>query len=745
MRNVFDLMTGQELNEEELRQLKQVYAKPANVTLSEELLDSYEASRASWALQAKEDEDFRNGAQWTEKAKTTLRKRKQSPVVVNVIKPTVETGKALLTSNRPRFTSSAQEDSDVRVGKMFSELMSRIWTISDGDVQHKQVIDDYYVKGMGVWFVDYDPQADFGKGEIFVRSLDPFDVYIDPNAQDIFARDAAHILIHRTLTAEQIQRWLPDAKRILALATEDSRNRRPGSMRSGSEGQTDQVLDQYHRHYSAIDRFSKIKIRYVRIEKLPDNTEKMLVESEAKKYFAQPAVIEQGAKGTRYVTEADEVQEALRRFQETGGTYHFIQDPISGSPVMQPGPATEQAIPESEVVMQVTTNAELLKQGIFEVYPYVEDRIQRTLSVGGVLVWEGILPIADYPIIPVMNHFTRNPYPMSDVRFVRPIQELINKIRSLILTHAANSANVRVFVPEGTNKTRVEEAFRKPGVAVETYNPELGAPVIAQTYPIAPELFKDEQDAKQDIERIFGVYEFMQGNIEKAPETYKGTVALDEYSQRRIRSKQADIEAALNVMARVVVDMIQAYYTEHKVIRILEPNHPPRQLEINVPIYDDLGQEITGRVNDVTVGHYDIVLVSGSMLPNNRWARFDYYMQLYQAGLIDQVEVLKQTEVVDMEGVLNRHNRELKLQQALMQAQEQIKQLRGDLQTAQRESVQDRKRVEVEKFKGRLNETGSDIKAASKVFQLRLGDELGRVQQANDEVIAEQQDAALPE
>ena len=44
------------------------------------------------------------------------------------------------------------------------------------------------------------------------------------------------------------------------------------------------------------------------------------------------------------------------------------------------------------------------------------------------------------------------------------------------------------------------------------------------------------------------------------------------------------------------------------------------------------------------------------------------------------------------------------VQQQLAQAQEQIKNLSGDLQTANRAEVQSRKRTEVEKFKGTLKE-----------------------------------------
>jgi hypothetical protein len=52
-------------------------------------------------------------------------------------------------------------------------------------------------------------------------------------------------------------------------------------------------------------------------------------------------------------------------------------------------------------------------------------------------------------------------------------------------------------------------------------------------------------------------------------------------------------------------------------------------------------EQLIEKINDITVGKYDIIVVSGSTLPSNRWARFEYYMELYKSGLIDQTEVLK--------------------------------------------------------------------------------------------------------
>ena len=63
------------------------------------------------------------------------------------------------------------------------------------------------------------------------------------------------------------------------------------------------------------------------------------------------------------------------------------------------------------------------------------------------------------------------------------------------------------------------------------------------------------------------------------------------------------------------------------------------------------------------------------------------------------------------------------LQQQLQQAGEEVKKLKGDLQTRDRESVNLRKKVEVEKFKTGLDKTQNKASAAASVFEKRLGDE----------------------
>jgi uncharacterized protein YukE len=273
------------------------------------------------------------------------------------------------------------------------------------------------------------------------------------------------------------------------------------------------------------------------------------------------------------------------------------------------------------------------------------------------------------------------------------------------------------------DKANLEAEWGKAGTAVIEFDPELGQPIVAGPVPLPNELYKNEADAKADIERILGIYALMQGDIGSAPQTFKGTVALDEFGQRRIKSKRDDIEECLNQLAKVVVGLIQYVYTDQKIFRLMQPNNRPLEMEINSPIYDDIGN-LMGKVNDVTIGKYDVVVLSGSTLPSNRWARFEYYMQLYSSGLIDQIEVLKQTDVADMEGVLERAGQMQKMQSQIQAQTEEIKNLKGDLQTAQRESLHDRKRVEVKEFEKKLAKAEAKVEMAQKLYQTRLADEL---------------------
>jgi len=711
------------------------HTKDPLVTESEKLLDQYHGERTDWATQAMEDDEFRNNQQWKSSHITTLEQRAQSPIVDNVVHPAVEQAKALLTANKPKFQSTGRDDSDTKVGRIFSEIMSYIWDTSNGNVELKQIVDDYYVKGMGVMQAYMDPMKDFGRGEVCFHSVDPLDVYIDPNASDTFCRDASNIMIAKIFTGSQLVDLYPQTAEMINDMEQSKNDRYPAQSRRGQLDQTiGPIQSDNHstddRYYEVIDRYQKVKLPYYHIVDTVINQEYIFNEEDFAEYTEQPAIIMVNQEGTQYITETKSVDELIAVYEATGGTYHYMLDMQTGQPTLMPGPEHAEAIPGSQTEIEITKKGLLIAEGAIISNQVMVDRIRRILTTGGILLYDYILDIEEYPIVTLMNRHNRNPYPMSDVRFVKPIQEYINKITSLIIAHASSSTNTKLLIPRGSmNRKQLEEEWSRAGTGVIEFDPELGTPIVAGPIPLPNELYKNREDAKQSIYHILGIHPLQSGDPSAAPSTYKGTVAIDEYAQRRIKSKLDDIDEALNQIAKVIVQFIQQTYTDQKVIRIMKPDGRMSEVTMNQPIYDDFTNEILGRMNDVTIGNYDLIVVSGSTLPSNRWARFEYYMQLYQAGIIDAQEVLEQTEVADTEGVMQRTSIINQQQQMIAQLEEQLKNTKGDLQTAQRESTHDRKRVEIEKFKTKLNSASNKSQSAVSLFEARLNDELQKTRQ----------------
>jgi len=719
------------------------------VQKSEDLLEDYHAQRVEWANQAMEDDEFRNNSQWTAEQTKTLKDRAQSPIIDNVIHPAVEQAKALLTANKPKFQSTGRDDSDTKVGRVFSDIMSYIWDISTGTSELKQVIDDYYVKGMGAMVAYVDPMMDFGRGEVCFKAVDPFDLFIDPASRDTFCRDASNIMISKTLTEEQVQNAYPqvmqpdeEGNTLFSSMTQSSNDRYPHESRTS---ETDTIVGPVdgettdNRNYLVIDRYEKIQLPFWHCVDTTNGNEYIHADDKYEEFLQKPAMMVETQAGVAFVTDIEKVQELMGMMQQFGDTFHMMQDPQTGQPYPQPGEETPEAVQGSTTKLTQMNFEQLVAEEIVVCNKVLVDRIKRVLSVGRALLAQQIMDIDEYPIVTLMNRHNRNPYPMSDVRFIKPIQEYINKITSLIIAHASSSTNTKLLIPRGSmNRQQLEQEWSRAGTGVIEYDPELGQPIVAGPVPLPNELYKNREDAKSSIYHILGIHPLSQGDPGSAPQTYKGTVAIDEYAQRRIKSKLDDIDAMLNQMGKVVVKLIQQTYTDEKVIRLMKPDGTTSETTMNEPMYDDFTGEVLGRINDVTIGQYDLIVVSGSTLPSNRWARFDYYMNLYEKGIIDQQEVLEQTEVADTEGVLKRTSIIAQLQSQVQQQEEQIKNLEGDLQTAQRESVSDRKRVEIEKFKTKLTDSANKTQKASQLYEARLNDELGKVKEENREINSQQ-------
>ncbi len=694
----------------------------------QDLFRTYSKNRETWANHAQEDKEFRLGKQWTNEQKRILESRGQAPIVVNRIHPAVEAAKAMITANRPSFRCAAREDSDNKVAQVLSHLLAYMYDISDGRSVIREVVDDYYVTGLGYMHVYQDPMMDMGKGEVCFHSVDPLDVYVDPNSRSRFFDDAENIIISRFFTRDQAKKLYPMYESAIENAESDRFTDRPITNRA-DDGETifpeDTETKTEHGTFGSNDEYvrgyewySKELVDKFRIFETFSGTEDLLDVEDFDAYIQKPAWIIEG----QPVVDPEQAKQIIMQMQQQiAAQWQAMVENATAEGI----PAEDLPAPEEPNVQQIDYQ-QLILQGLIEVARVQVKRVHHCVVIGDKKLYSRVLPTEDYPIVPFVNIHTRTPFPVSDVRMVKNMQEYINKTRSLIVAHATTSTNTKILVPEGSvDMKEFEEKWSQPGVAIPV-DMDAGVPMPVQPVPLPNELYKNEMDAKNDIDHQLGLYEMMMGNSSVAPQTYKATISLDEFGQRKIKSKLADIEASLTRVAQVAIPLMQQLYTVEKIFRVVQPNNSMSEYAINRQLYDDKSREVKV-MNNITIGKYDVVVVAGSTLPTNRFAELEFYMDAYAKGLIDREEVLKKTEVFDIEGVMERTDIIAKLQQQLQGAQEQIKQLSGDLQTRDREAVNLRKRVEVEKFKGDMDKVSNKAQAASTLFEKRLDDNLSTV------------------
>ena len=688
-----------------------------------DLFQKYGSKRDNWAKHAKEDKEFRLGRQWTQEQEDVLKARGQAPVVVNRVHPAVEAAKSMMSANRPSFRVAPREDSDNKVAQVMSAMLAYMYDISDGRSVVRQMIDDYYVMGLGYIHVYQDPMMDMGKGEVCIHDVDPLDVYVDPNSRDKFFNDAENIIISRLFTREQAANLYPmydKAIRNAANNASDYDHDRPETGRANDMSthfpedvdRTDNT--EYLRGY---ERYYKTTVDRYRVYEIWSKKESLLNEDEYLKYIQRKAWIING----QIIDDPAQAKVILSQLEQQRQQYQTQME--SGMNSMGLGANAEIPVSPEPVNVEEVGFEELIERQLIKMVVTQVKRVQMCVIMGDKHLYSRELPIEDYPIVPFMSLHTRTPYPQSDVRMIKGLQEYINKMRSLIVAHATTSTNTKILVPEGSvDMSEFEQKWAQPGVAIP-YDPTDGAPMPVQPSPLPNELYSGEQVAKQDIDHQLGLYEMMMGNAQAAPQTYKATISLDEFGQRKIKSKLADIEAGLTKVGQIAIPLMQQLYTQEKVFRVIQPNNSLSEFVINKKLIDDKTNEIT-TFNDITVGKYDVIYLSGSTLPSNRYAELEFYMDAYQKGLVDRIEVLKKTEVFDMEGVVERTDQVGQLQAQLQQATEEIKKLKGDLQSRDRESVNLRKRVEVEKFKNELDQVSNKAKAAGSVYEKRLDDNM---------------------
>lgn len=624
-----------------------------------EIFQRYADARRDWDVEARDAIDFTLGNHYSDEESEILQSIGQADFTIDRIYAAIDKLKSLMTSRPVKFGVTAREDSDTKLANVWRTLLEYIYDISDGQHHFKQAVHDYATAGIGYFYAYIEPEADYGRGEVMFTHLNPFRVYVDPASRDRYFKDAANILMSTILTKDQLLDLYPDVEEFLPNIETYS-------------------MSDYYADY-------------------PDSQQK-----NSQNVFTPAEVEDKDYENT--ITQRYRI---IERFSKVRVPFYRVADQQNNTETIMSATAFELFMAENEAKF---------KNNTFAFVEIPQTRIKLTASLGQVLLYETILDTDTYPIVPIPNIWTNTPYPKSDVNKVKDMQRLLNKLFSLALSHAQTSAGLKLLVPQGSVESisQLEKDWANPNAVIE-YDPSYGEPHYPSPQPLTSQFYALINQVERYIDLNFGVPELLQGFKEGAPQSVRGTMLLAQMGEGRGASKLRDIEMALQQLGKVLYQMSKGHYTFEKKFRIVQPNNDITQFAINTRMYDDKTKELVKLENDITAGQFDVRVVSGSTMPNNKHAEYQMYLEAYQLGLIDRTEALKKTEIFDKEGVLQRTGEVQRMQGIISQLQDQIKLLSGDLQTAQRESMSDRKRVEVQKFKSELNKVITGSKAQQKV------------------------------
>ena len=166
-------------------------------------------------------------------------------------------------------------------------------------------------------------------------------------------------------------------------------------------------------------------------------------------------------------------------------------------------------------------------------------------------------------------------------------------------------------------------------------------------------------------------------------------------------------EPALEHLGQCFQMFSQSHYTVEKVFRIVQPEagqQPDKEKEarINIPIYNDFGEAI-GKFKDYASAKFDVRLIAGATMPINRWALLEEYFRWFQAGLIDDIAMIGETDIRNKKSIVERKSMYAQLQSQVSSMEEALKDKEGTIETLERQLVQ-------AGIKMKVNEGGNEVR-----------------------------------
>jgi hypothetical protein len=525
--------------------------------------------------------------------------------IVNMIFDAIQSNVPLQTDVRPRISFIPEEPTDTEFAQILNEISNADWERNNWLMPLTEVIIDGYLYGCAFGGVGYDELADYGLGSATFESEDPFYCYPDPECRQINDRYSRGF--------------------ITAIPTDTER----------LKAQYPQFSDQIKSDISDVIQSSKTALNDF-------------------KYRTQN-------------TDRDMPDVSMLEGKESGTPRTLVI-----TAYLLPDDTDETLEPDGGV--DETTGEQSYKTVLKKKYP----NGRKLVIASGLKLSDGPLPFehGEIPFCKYVNYILpREFYGISEVEQLESPQRAFNKILNAQL-EIMNLMGNPVWIIDQTSGVDPDKLVNRTGLVVEK---EPGSEVRREVgVQLSPAALSLADRLETWFNNVAGTQDVSRGEAPSSVTAASAIEALQQAARTRIRQKQRNLDMFIRDLGRQYVGVVLEKYSKSRVFRVTNSEGATKYFKMSVEKVQQEdgseksmasireyganaeGQPVEGNVRQYLInGRFDVRVNTESALPFTKSDNETKTLNLFDRGIIDEEEVLKNLEYPGRDAVLARlKNRE---------------------------------------------------------------------------------------
>lgn len=333
----------------------------------------------------------------------------------------------------------------------------------------------------------------------------------------------------------------------------------------------------------------------------------------------------------------------------------------------------------NEILKNLENGQSVTEQGALK-YP----NGRKVVRAGNVILEDKENVYSSFPYQKMQNYvLSREFWGMSEIEQIEGPQLIFNKIYSFVLDVLTLMGNP-VWIIDSESKVNQDGLVNKPGLVVtKKQGSEVRREAGVQLQPYVLNILQSVQGFIGDVS---GSQEISQG-VAPAGMAADAIRRLQESAQTRIRLNSKILDCYLQNMGSQWLENTLEFYTIPLIYRITNKDGLDKYFKFHIRKdeengkkfaairrynkNEETGEYLPGTYNEHEIkGKFDVRVMTGNSLPFARSEKEEKTLKLYDKGLIDQEETLKQMEYPNYQKIIQRMQ-EAKMAEAQM-AQQQM-------------------------------------------------------------------------